>query len=139
MAPILKKSFIDELGFTNLKTNGYEPTYNVYKQDNKIILKVEIPGNSKIEADFEQSSPYNLIKVKGKKWKDKFPKNLEDIIHNYREYGEFSLEIPLNPEEYKIKNKSPTITPNKGILIVEFELEEKMDSGKFETKEEDEM
>ena len=36
---ILKQCFIDELGFSNLKPNGFEPKYNIFKVDNKIKLK----------------------------------------------------------------------------------------------------
>jgi len=32
----LKNCLIDELGFSNLITNGFEPTYNYYQKDNKI-------------------------------------------------------------------------------------------------------
>ena len=41
----LKKCLIDELGFSNFKANGFEPNYNIYNKDNKIIVRVEIPGN----------------------------------------------------------------------------------------------
>jgi hypothetical protein len=40
---ILKKCLTDELGFSNLKANGFEPTYNLFKQENKIIVRVEAP------------------------------------------------------------------------------------------------
>ena len=42
---ILKKCLIDELGFSNFKANGFEPMYNIYNKDNKIIVRVEAPGN----------------------------------------------------------------------------------------------
>ena len=45
----LKKCFIDELGFSMLKSNGFEPKYNYFKSDNKIIVRVEVPGISKIK------------------------------------------------------------------------------------------
>ena len=47
----LKKCFIDEIGFSNLITNGFEPKYNVFKKDNKIIIRVEAPGNCPIVAE----------------------------------------------------------------------------------------
>ena len=46
----LKKCFIDELGFSSLKANGYEPTFSYFKKDNKIILKIEVPGNYSIKS-----------------------------------------------------------------------------------------
>ena len=42
----LKKCLIDELGFQNLKSNDYEPSYNCYKKGNKIIIRVGAPGES---------------------------------------------------------------------------------------------
>ena len=37
----LKKCLIDELGFSNLKTNGFEPTYNFYKKMIKLLLEMK--------------------------------------------------------------------------------------------------
>ena len=34
----LKKCLIDELGFSNLKANGFEPTYNYYKEKKTIMI-----------------------------------------------------------------------------------------------------
>ena len=45
----LKRCLIDELGFSNLKNNGFEPTYNYYKKDDSIIIRVECPGNCSIK------------------------------------------------------------------------------------------
>ena len=41
----LRECFIDELGFSNVKTNKFEPLYNYYRKDDKIIIKIEGPGN----------------------------------------------------------------------------------------------
>ena len=96
-------------------------------------------GNNNLSVDFEQTSPYNLMKLIGKKWKDKFPEKIEDNIYNNREFGEFFLDIPLHPEDYKIKNEPPKITEKKGIISIEFELEDKKNTGVIETTEEDEV
>ena len=47
----LKKCLTEELGFSNLKGNGFEPTYNFYKpkNENKIIIRVEVPGKTEIQ------------------------------------------------------------------------------------------
>ena len=37
----LKKCYVDELGFSNLRSNGFNPCYNVYKKENKIFIKFE--------------------------------------------------------------------------------------------------
>ena len=37
-----RKCLIEELG---LKRIGFEPYYNYYKDNNKIVIRVEAPGN----------------------------------------------------------------------------------------------
>ena len=63
-----------------------------------------------------------MIQIKGKKWKDKEPKNLADNFFNSREYGNFFIEIPLMD---KLKNVEPTIIKKQGVLIIEYELDKK--------------
>ena len=52
---ILKKCLIDELGFSNFKANGFEPTYNIFKnkENTKLIVRVELPGNCSIVSESE--------------------------------------------------------------------------------------
>lgn len=75
---ILKKCLIDELGFSNLRSNGFEPAYNYYKKDNKIIVKVEAPGNCNLDSEVSFSGEYNVIKITGEK-KTKNLKNYPKI------------------------------------------------------------
>ena len=63
----LKKCLIDELGFSNLKGNGFEPTYNCYKKGNKIKVIVEISGKFELSVSLEHNSSYNIIRVNGEK------------------------------------------------------------------------
>ena len=51
----LKECLIEELGFSNLNTNGFEPPYNYYKKDDKIIIKIEAPGNSSIKSNVDSA------------------------------------------------------------------------------------
>ena len=127
----LKKCLIDELGFSNLKANSFEPTYNCYKKDNKLIIKIESPGNSTLKSHFEHEAQYNIIKINGIKKKDKEPENLNDNIYNFREYGPFSLDILLNPEEFIIQNKKPKTYQKLGVLVIEYDLEDKNDGGEL--------
>ena len=103
---ILKRCLIDELGFSNLKGNVFEPKYNYYKKDDKIIIRVEIPGNFSIESDLDYSGEYIIIRLNGEKMFDKEPKNSNDNIHTSREFGHFNLDVPLKKEDYNLKNKS---------------------------------
>ena len=137
---VLKRCLIDELGFSNLKANGFEPTYNYYKKDEKIIVKIEAPGNSSIDStNVEDVESYKLIRIKGIKKRDKEPEKDNDNLGITREFGNFLLEIVLKPDNYIIKNEDPKIYEKKGVLFVEFGIEERKNGGKFIVKEEDEI
>ena len=133
----LKCCSINELGISNLVSNGFEPTYNLYKNDNKIILKIESGGNSTIiDANllFGQGENASLI-VTGEKKRDKEPKNLDDNIFNSRKFGKFYLNIPIKGD-YIIKNETPKIFEKKGIIFIEYNLDDKITGGKYELEEE---
>ncbi len=135
---VLKKRLINELGFSNLKSNGFEPTYNYYKKDDKIIVRVEGPGNCSINSSIDYEGEYTIIKINGNKKKDKEPEKLEDNIFNSRELGDFSLDIPLKSYDYLIKNEVPNIKEKKGILILEYQIDEKKENKGYIVKEEEE-
>ena len=120
---ILKKCLTDELGFSNFKANGFEPMYNIYKKDNKIIVRIEAPGNCNVTSNLEYTGEYNIIKLKGEKKKDKEPENLDMNIYNLRENGKFTLEIPLKISEYHLSNKAPKIEYVRGVFIIEYDVE----------------
>jgi len=144
---ILKRCLIDELGFSNLKGNGFEPNFNYYKKEvenengkeKKIVVRVEAPGNSKIESKIEYSGEYTIIRLTGTKRPDKEPKNNNDNLHSTREFGEFNLDIPLKTEDYNIKSKDPKIFDKNGIIVLEYECEEKSQKFVYDVKEEDEI
>ena len=132
----LKKCLIDELGFSNLKANNFEPTYNIYKKNNNLIVRFEVPGNiGTISSDIELSGEYNIIKISGSKNKDKEPEK-DDNIFNTREYGNFYFEIPLKTKEYLL-GKDITMKNGKGVYILEFTLLEKDKPKSFDTNEGD--
>ena len=135
----LKKCLIDELGFSNLKANGFEPAYNYYKKDDKVIIRVEAPGNSSIKSNVDAAGEYKIIRLTGNKKKDKEPAKLEDNLFNSREFGTFSLDIPLKNEDFLIKNENPNYTEKKGVLLLEFKLEEKKVDEGYNPKEEDDI
>ena len=133
----LKCCSINELGISNLVSNGFEPTYNLYKNDNKIILKIESGGNSTIlDANLMLGQGENTcLIVTGEKKRDKEPKNLDDNIFNSRKFGKFYLNIPIKGD-YIIKNETPKIFEKKGILFIEYNLDDKITGGKYELEEE---
>ena len=135
----LKKCLIDELGFSNLKANGFEPTYNYYKKDDKIIIRLEAPGNTSIKTNIEAMGEYKIIRLIGNKRKDKEPEKIEDNIFNSRESGPFTLDIPLKNEDFLIRNEPPKYSDKKGIIILEFQLEDKLLDKGYNPDEEEEI
>ena len=92
---ILKRYYIDELGFSDLRSNGFIPCYNYFLQDDKLILRLETPGNVNISVEYIIGEKCNIIQIKGEKKKDKEPFDLKDNTYNDREFGEFSIDIPI--------------------------------------------
>ena len=135
----LKKCLIDELGLSSLRANGFEPTYNYYKKDNTIILKIEVPGNFTLKSSILSKGEYNYIQIKGNKKKDKEPKEDKDNIDNKREYGDFNFNIGLEASKYPIKKKDPKQYDKKGVIFLEYELDEEVKESEFGTKEEEEI
>ena len=121
----LKKCFIDEIGFSNSITNGFEPKYNVFKKDNKIIIRVEAPGNCPMVAEKIVQGELFIIRLSGEKKKDIVPEKLEDNIYNKREIGKFFLDIPLSSKEYIFSEKPPTFDYHSGVQFIEYELKGK--------------
>ena len=97
----------------------------MFKQENKIIVRFETPGDYTMNSEILYVGEYNIIKIMGKKNKDIEPKNIEDNIFNLREYGTFFLEIPLKAEKYLLSNEDPRIESKKGITSLEFNLAKK--------------
>ena len=119
---ILKKFLFDEIKFNFSEKNDFVPKYNVYTKDNKIIIKVEVPGNCDIKDEVIQCDEYNIIKIKGEKKGDKEPEKPDDNIYNKREFGKFDFEIPLLKKEFNIDYQKREITQEKGIIIIECKL-----------------
>ena len=134
---VLKKCLIDELGFSNLKGNGFEPTYNYYKKDGYIKIRVETPGNTSIQCKLEFSGEYTIIRITGNKNLDIEPKTINENIYNTREFGLFDLNIFLKTEDYNLKNKKPEVVYKKGLTIISYELEELTEKYEYPNQEED--
>ena len=133
---LLKSCLIDELGFSNFKGNGFEPKYNYFKKDNKIIIRLEVPGNCNFNVKLSHSGEYTIIHISGNKRKDLEPLKIEDNIHNTREFGEFNVNILLKTEEYIIKNQKPEQILKNGVLIISYLIDEIQNSIKLSTEDE---
>ena len=109
-----------------MRASGFEPNYSYYYTNNQIIVNVEAPGNCNLESSIQWNGEYIIIKINGNKIKDE-----HSAINNGREFGEFSLDIPLkyndliiNQKELLIKNQKPIIYKKDGIFIIIYQLEE---------------
>ena len=118
---ILKRCYLDELGFSNLRNNGFNPQYNFYEKDGKLKIRIEAPGNVEIKYKIKYSERYNIIELTGNKNLDIEPKKIEDNNYNSREFGEFTISIPILK---RLANKSPNFYIKNGLDIFEFELDE---------------
>ena len=106
-----------------MKANGFEPNYNYYKTTNSIIIKIEIPGNFYLETSYQYGGEYTLIKINGKKIRDGNVEFENFNICDRREYGSFSLDIPIKQEGFVIKNEKPRISSQNGIITLIYKIE----------------
>ena len=129
----LKRCLIDEFGLWNLKKNGFEPKYNCYIKENKLIVKVEVPGNCTINSIISKKGELTIIKIEG----NKLNKKEESYILNTRVFGDFNFEIILRVSECEIKNQKPKISGKNGIITLEFECEDKAEKAEFKIGDDD--
>ena len=135
----LKKCLIDELGFSNLRANSFQPLYNCFKKNDKYIIRIEIPGNSDIDSSIDRSGEISVIKLYGEKKKDKEPQNLKDNKINTREFGKFNVEIPVNLGDCIISNEEPEIKKVNGVCIFEYKLDFQKITKGLKTEQKDEI
>ena len=64
-----------------------------------------------------------MIRLNGEKKKDDEKEKIENRLHSTREYGKFSVEIPLKSEDYLIKHDKPNISGKNGIITLTYQLE----------------
>ena len=96
-------------------SNGFEPKYEYYISDDKLIISLEMPGKfEKTKYAKESKGSYTYIKISGIKMNEKednLKKNEQkENSFNNKEYGEFNTtikleNISLDPEKPKIKKK----------------------------------
>ena len=115
------------------------PVYNYYKKENKIIVRVEAPGNCSLKSTIETLGEYLYIRLEGEKKVDKEPEKQEDNIYKNREFGKFTLDIPLKASEYNLKNKEPKVDRKHGVFILEYEIEENKSITEYKQREDDEI
>ena len=95
-----------------------------------------MPGNSEIKSKIEYRGENTIIQLSGKKKQDKEPEKLEDNIFNTREFGDFTVDIPLKTEDYKVLNEEPKKKYISGLFIIEYQLENSFKDGQMFQPEE---
>jgi hypothetical protein len=134
----LKKYFIDELGFT-LQKNRYSPKYSQFLKGDKLIFKIEFPGNGRIKPDKRIENGDYIFIFNGEKYNDKEliddknnDKKKLKLEYSDREYGNFNLELKISqnliqlrnyanpPKMYKEKNEKNELN---GIVVFEYEVD----------------
>ena len=76
----LKRCFIDEIGIQKLKGSDFEPHYNFFKNNDKLEIRVELPGNVKSSIKNPEFVRENtIIQINGKKIQIKAQKILKII------------------------------------------------------------
>ena len=121
---ILKKCFIDELGFSFFKTGNFEPKYNYFLADETTLeVRLEAPGLSTCKVSHSIVGDETIITIKGEKNKDKKPKNFDENLLNIREFSEYEINIPIKAEKFKINQEEPKKkTFINGIFCIQYEL-----------------
>ena len=106
---LFKKCLIDEMGFSNFLGSGFEPTYWIYKDKEKINITFESSGKVKeLEPNCEYGNDgYIKFSISGNK-ELKVPEESENIkiFKNTIKQGKFNFQIKL-PFANDIKLENP--------------------------------
>ena len=130
----LKKCLIDEIGFSNFLSNGFEPKYEYYISDDKLIISLEMPGKfEKTKYAKESKGSYTYIKISGIKMNEKednLKKNEQkENSFNNKEYGEFNTTIKL--ENISLDSEKPKISKKDGITTFIFQIKKDEEETEF--------
>jgi len=129
---IPKACISDELDLSIYRSNGYEPPYYFYiENEEKLVLVLEIPGENKIEEVYANIDTKEII-VKGNKSK----KDSIKPLYNSTKFGKFNLHIPYGTkvqigEEDPIEGEELT---KDGIYTCKFKLIKKRNNVKRNRK-----
>jgi HSP20 family molecular chaperone IbpA len=115
-------------------SNGFEPKYEYYISDDKLIISLEIPGEYKITKHAkENKDAYTYIKISGTKVnnnEDNLKKNEQkENSFNNKEYGEFNTTIKL--ENISLDSEKPKISKKDGITTFIFQIKKDEEETEF--------
>lgn len=98
------------------ETIAWSPEIDVFKKDNRLITKVDLPGMKKEDVKVEVTDDH--LAISGERKREAEEKK-ENYYRCEREYGSFYRAIPL-PEGLKIEDVKATFTD--GVLEVSIPL-----------------
>ena len=120
---IPKACISDELGLSIYRSNGYEPPYYFYVENDensdKLVVVLEIPGDKKIDEIYANTETKEII-VKGSKSIMDF---IKPLYNNSAKFGKFNLHIPYgNRVQIAAEDPIGEGTFKDGIYSCKFEL-----------------
>ena len=125
---IPKACISDELGMNIYRSNGFEPSYFYYIENNEyLVVVLEVPGDVKIDSKYADSELYEVVVIGTKEdWVTS-----KNPIYNNSKAGKFEIHIPYK-NYIKIADEKPVSDQEsfeKGILQFKFQLIKKREKG----------
>ena len=125
---IPKACISDELGMNIYRSNGFEPSYFYYIENNEyLVVVLEVPGDVKIDSKYADSELYEVVVIGTKEdWVTS-----KNPIYNNTKTGKFEIHIPYK-NYIKIADEKPVTDQEsfeKGILQFKFQLIKKREKG----------
>ena len=125
---IPKACISDELGMNIYRSNGFEPSYFYYIENNEyLVVVLEVPGDVKIDSKYADSELYEVVVIGTKEdWVTS-----KNPIYNNSKAGKFEIHIPYK-NYIKIADEKPVSDQEsfeKGILQFKFRLIKKREKG----------
>ena len=125
---IPKACISDELGMNIYRSNGFEPSYFYYIENNEyLVVVLEVPGDVKIDSKYADSELYEVVVIGTKEdWVTS-----KNPIYNNSKAGKFEIHIPYK-NYIKIADEKPVTDQEsfeKGILQFKFQLIKKREKG----------
>ena len=125
---IPKACISDELGMNIYRSNGFEPSYFYYIENNEyLVVVLEVPGDVKIDSKYADSELYEVVVIGTKEdWVTS-----KNPIYNNTKTGKFEIHIPYK-NYIKIADEKPVSDQEsfeKGILQFKFQLIKKREKG----------
>ena len=112
MNRLFRESFNDVGRDESLTTSSFSPAVDVYEDEHKVTLKVEVPGIDEKEIDIRMEN--NTLTVHGERKIEKEEKE-ENYLRVERQYGGFTRTFTLPTT---VDTESVSATYDKGVLKI---------------------